>query len=84
MRTLTLNEVDAVSGGVVHVAWGIRVGGGAALGAAGAIAAELHGDGLQWSDWTKVGAGAALGAAGGFVSGWAKIKEALKMTDNAK
>jgi len=55
MRTLTMNEVDAVSGGVVHVAWGIRVGGGAAL-----------------------------GAAGGFVSGRAKIKEALKMTDNAK
>ena len=62
MRTLTVDEEICVSGGVVHVAWGIRVGGGAAFGAAGAVAAELHGDGLQWSDWGKITTGAAIGA----------------------
>ena len=40
MKTLTLNEVDAMSGGIVPVAWGIRVGGGAALGAASAVVAN--------------------------------------------
>ena len=69
MRMLTVNEEICVSGGVVPVAWGIRVGGGAALGAASAAVAEYNGDGLQWSDWGKIATGAAFGAAGGWLSG---------------
>lgn len=77
MRTLTVNEEIRVSGGVVPIAWGLRIGGGAVGGAASAVGAELLGDGLQWSDWKKIGFGAAMGAGLGGLSGYIKWVESI-------
>lgn len=51
--------------------YAVRAGIGAAAGAAGAVAAELQGDGLQVEDWDEIAIGAGLGAAAGLAFGWA-------------
>jgi lactobin A/cerein 7B family class IIb bacteriocin len=59
MRTLTVNEVQVVSGGWVPQAVGAVIGGVMTY-------AERADDGdMTCADWAAVGAGAAAGAAGG-------------------
>ena len=58
MRTLTLNEVDAVSGGW----WWIP---GAVIGGVLTYAERSDDGDMTTADWLAVGAGAALGATGG-------------------
>lgn len=72
IRELDMCEVDAVSAGAlpaVAVYYGLRAGGGALIGAGLAIANEMAGDGLSWSDWDEVAIGAGAGALGGLGGG---------------
>jgi|LakMenEpi03Aug12_release.lakeMendotaPanAssembly.Ray.scaffolds.fasta_scaffold2688641_2 lactobin A/cerein 7B family class IIb bacteriocin len=83
MRTLTVNEMNTVSGGIAPIAWGTRALIGGAAGGASAVIAEVRGDGLQWSDARfiaiSVGTGALFGLAGG---GLKRYEDFLKKEKN--
>jgi lactobin A/cerein 7B family class IIb bacteriocin len=75
MRTLTMDEVECVSGGLGPVAIvAVRAGAGAVLGAAAAAVNEANGDGLSFSDAGKIAGAAGMGAVAGAVGGLFKVK----------
>ncbi|MGX6647564.1 hypothetical protein ACWCOP_06435 [Maricaulaceae bacterium MS644] len=68
IRPLSPSQIDQVGGAGLPVLAGyyaLRAGGGALVGAAGAMAREVAGDGLGWDDWDEVATGAGIGALAG-------------------